>query len=69
FLSSTDTTTVFSAMAGVGVKKMLDGVSLELGYRFFYLGEGSLEPRTDQILDDLSTGPVYVNALMLTIGI
>jgi len=69
YLDSTDTTANFSAMAGVGVKKILKHVSLELGYRFFYLGEGSLEPRTDAILDDLSTGPVYVNALMLTVGI
>jgi hypothetical protein len=69
FLDSTNTTANFSAMAGVGVRKMLKDVSLELGYRFFYLGEGSLEPRTDAIFDDLSTGPVYVNALMLTVGI
>lgn len=69
FSGSDNHSTVYSAMAGVGVKINNLTFPLEFGYRFFYLGEGSLEPRTDQILDDLKTGKIYANALFVTLSL
>jgi len=62
--------TVFSAMAGIGLKFMvLQQYPLELGYRYFYLGQGSLHPRTNQILNNLKTGTNTAQALILTLSI
>jgi hypothetical protein len=63
------TTAVFSATAGIGVKfnNILVNGPIELGYRFFYLGQGDFNTRTNQLLDTLQTGNSYANALVLTI--
>jgi len=62
--------TVFSATAGVGIPfNNVPGSSLvELGYRFFCLGQGEFATRTNQILNSLKTGNSYANALVLTIS-
>lgn len=61
--------TVFSAMAGIGLKVIMGEIPVELGYRFFYLGEGSFNPRTSQILTKLQTGNNTAQAVILTISI
>ncbi len=63
------TNTVFSAMAGFGLKVMMGEIPVELGYRFFYLGEGSFNPRTNQILTKLQTGNNTAQAMILTVSI
>lgn len=62
---------VFSAMAGVGLKLTNLGTQapIECGYRFFYLGEGSFNKRTNQILNTLTTGPGYAQALICTVTV
>lgn len=62
------TKTVFSATGGIGVRinNVIDSLALELGYRFFYLGQGYLNQRTSQILDHLKTGNSYANAIVVT---
>ena len=61
--------TVFSAMAGVGLKlNWMKKFPVEFGYRYFYLGEGSFNPRSSQILNKLKTGDNTAQALMLTIS-
>lgn len=62
-------TAVFSAMLGVGVKFMVKQVPLEIGYRYFYLGEGSFKPVSDQVLNQLKTGNNTAQALLLTVSI
>ncbi|WP_237759376.1 hypothetical protein [Legionella parisiensis] len=64
---SRDLTAQFSATAGVHVKLnrvIRGGVPLECGYRFFYLGKGHFNSRTDQVTEPLSTGNTYANALI-----
>lgn len=61
-------TTVLSAMAGMGLKfTMMQQFSMELGYRYFYLGEGYFNPRTGLILNNLKTGNNSAQALILTV--
>lgn len=62
-------TTVFSAMLGIGVKFMVKQVPLEIGYRYFYLGEGSFKPVSDQVLNQLKTGNNTAQALLLTVSV
>lgn len=59
------TSTAFSAMAGLGfrINHVFGSAPLECGYRFFYLGQGQLKPRTDQILNNLETGQDYAHAV------
>lgn len=67
-----ETTSTFTAMAGLGFKFLNVGrspVGLEIGYHFFYLGEGQLNPKSDQVLDNLYTGSTFANALIFTISI
>lgn len=59
--------TVFSAMAGIGVKFCLNQIPLELGYRYFYLGEGEFKRRKPAIINKLKTGTISAQALMLTV--
>lgn len=61
----------FSAMAGIGLKLMnLPGQApLECGYRFFYLGEGSFNRQTNQLLTSLNTGTNYAQALLCTVTV
>lgn len=69
FLSNSQVT--LSAMAGIGLKltNSLNQASLECGYRFFYLGEGDFNPRTNQILNDLKTGNNYANAILCSVTV
>jgi hypothetical protein len=64
-------TTNFSATAGFGFRlnEIFDLAAMEVGYRFFYLGEGEFESHNSEVLSDLETGPVYVNALILSLAI
>jgi hypothetical protein len=61
----------FSAMAGIGLKlsPLLGQLPLECGYRFFYLGHGGFNSRTDQILNTLKTGNNYAQALVCTVTV
>ena len=60
------TVTRFSASAGVGIQinNAINGVPLECGYRFFYLGKGGLTKSSNQIINNLETGTIYANALL-----
>lgn len=63
------TTATFSATAGIGMKidHVFGAAPLECGYRFFYLGQGSFNKNTNQLLNTLSTGNNYANALMCAV--
>ena len=63
--------TVFSATAGIGVQfnNLFGAVPIEVGYRFFYLGQGDFNRRTDQILTILKTGNNYANALVVSLKV
>lgn len=63
------TTTAFSATTGIGIKfnHFLGLTPLECGYRFFYLGKGTLKPLSDQVLNKLSGGSNYANAVICSI--
>ena len=65
------TTAAFSAMAGVGVRinQVFGQAPLECGYRFFYLGQGDFNKLNNQILNNLSTGNSYANALLCSITV
>lgn len=62
--------TTFSATAGLGLRfKLTEQLPLEVGYRFYYLGQGYLTPRSNQVLNNLKTGTNYANAIVFTIAI
>lgn len=64
------TTTTFSGMVGIGLKfYVMDQLPLEVGYRFFYLGEGHFNARSDEILNNLKTGNITAQALLLTLSV
>ena len=65
------TTTTFTAMAGLGVKvnNVIGTAPLECGYRFFYLGQGNFSKQTNQVLNTLSTGNNYGNAVMCALTV
>ena len=65
-----ETSAAFSVTTGIGFKfnKLIPHVPLELDYRFFYLGQGTLRNVNDQYLDTLTTGNNYANTLMLSIN-
>jgi len=62
------TTVALSAMAGIGlhINNVFGHLPLEIGYRFFYLGQGSLVKPNNQFADTLNTGNNYANALMIS---
>ena len=63
-------TTTFSGMAGIGLKfYVMNHVPLEVGYRYFYLGEGDFKSRTPEILNKLKTGNNSAHALLLTLSV
>jgi hypothetical protein len=67
---SCHTSIAFSGMVGIGIKfKALGGVPMELGYRFFYLGQGQLYKRNPQLTSTLKTGYNYANALLISVFI
>jgi len=59
------TNVAFSAMAGAGVRvnNAFGKAPLVCGYRFFYLGQGSLHANNSALINSLKTGPVYANAV------
>lgn len=61
----------FSATAGLGwrIENFLGVCSLEIDYRFFYLGQGELKKVNSQVLNNLRTGNSYANALFLSISL
>jgi hypothetical protein len=65
------TTAAFSAMVGVGLKfnNVFGQAPLECGYRFMYLGQSHLKSLSDQVLNPLSTGQSYANALICSITV
>lgn len=65
------TSTAFSVTAGVGIKlhNIFGRAPLECGYRFFYLGKGQLNKLTKEVLNTLSTGNSYANALVCSITV
>jgi hypothetical protein len=65
------TSAVFSATAGVGFKvnNVIGSAPVEVGYRFFYLGDSRLARRTNQLLNSLKTGNSYAQALVVSITV
>lgn len=61
--------TTLSETAGIGLKfNLMNQLPVEIGYRFFNLGEGSFNPRTSLIMNKLKTGNNTAQAIVLTIG-
>lgn len=68
---SSHTSTTFSATAGFGVKinHVFGSAPLECGYRFFYLGQGTFNKTTRQVLNALNTGSNYASAILCSITV
>ncbi len=68
---SSQSRTQFATLFGVGLKsdKYLNNATLELGYRFFYLGNGSFSPNNPFVLTRFRTGPIYANAATLSVRV
>lgn len=68
---SGQTSMAFSATAAIGIKfnNVLGHVPLEVGYRFFYLGQGYLQKNNNQLTNTLNTGNNYANALVISISV
>jgi len=67
---SGQTSVAFSVTAGVGVKlnNVFGQLPLELGYRFFYLGQGNLNKVNSEVINTLNTGKNYANALVFSVS-
>jgi hypothetical protein len=67
---SSHSSVAFSTEAGLGIKfnNLVNRLSLEIGYRFFYLGRGYLKKNNDQLTSTLNTGNSYANALVISMG-
>lgn len=67
---SSTTSVAFSATLGLGwrINEIFNNISLEIDYRFFYLGEGRLKKNNSQIKNSLHTGNSYANALTFSIA-
>jgi opacity protein-like surface antigen len=67
---SSQTSVAFSATAGVGIRfnNVSGHIPIEIGYRFFYLGQGNLNKVSSQATNTLKTGNSYANALVITIS-
>lgn len=63
------TTAAFSAMAGIGIRmnNVFGRAPMECGYRFLYLGQGSFNKLSNQLINSLNTGNSYANALLCSI--
>lgn len=59
-----------SATVGLGwrISNLCEDYILEFNYRFFYLGQGELERKNDQLRNNLRTGHSYANALFVSIS-
>lgn len=68
---SSRTSTVFSATAALGIKfnNVFGKAPLECGYRFFYLGQGNFNKQTNQLVNTLTTGNNYANALICAVTV
>lgn len=66
---SSQTNVALSATVGVGIKfnHFFGNTPCELGYRFFYLGQGNLNTINNQITSTLYTGNNYASAIILSI--
>ncbi|WP_115705568.1 hypothetical protein [Legionella sainthelensi] len=64
-------TTSFSATVGAGIRlnNIVGQIPFECGYRFFYLGQGHLKRANDQIINNLTTGDTYANALVCAVTV
>lgn len=64
-----ETSAPFSATVGLGFRydRAFGPVSVEVGYRFFYLGNGSLKNVNTQAIGDLETGNSYANSFMISL--
>lgn len=62
---------VFSATAGLGwrINNVFGNHSIEIDYRFFYLGKGELKKVNNQVKNTLRTGNSYANAILFSISI
>ncbi|CEG57135.1 hypothetical protein [Legionella fallonii] len=65
------TTTTFSVTVGAGIQlaNVFGKAPLECGYRFFYLGQGRFDRKTEQLIDTLHTGDAYANAVLCAVRI
>ncbi len=65
------TRTDLSAMAGIGIKinHAFGTHPLECGYRFFYLGKGSLGINNHQVQNTLKTSSAYANAFICSVAL
>ncbi|WP_115710720.1 hypothetical protein [Legionella sainthelensi] len=64
-------TTSFSATVGAGIRlnNIIGQIPFECGYRFFYLGQGHLKRANDQVINNLTTGDTYANALVCAVTV
>src|SRR5262249_51268278 len=67
--TGSESTTTLSAMAGIGLRFNVMQFPLEIGYRFFYLGEGRFHANSPAIQNHLKTGNITAQALILTLSI
>ena len=58
----------FAASAGLALHfdNVIKGYPIDIGYRFFYLGNGQLSPRINLIQNSLQTGHVYAHSITLS---
>lgn len=70
YIFSGQTSTSFTAMAGIGVKfnHVLGAHPIECGYRFMYLGPADLKAVSPLVLSNLNTGHNYANAVLCGIS-
>lgn len=68
---SESTTINFAATVGAGIRfhDAPGQLPLELGYRFFYLGQGAYAINNSQVLSAIKTGDYYAHALVFTVTI
>jgi hypothetical protein len=59
----------FSATVGASLRfnNVIGQLPIELGYRFFYLGQGRFKVNNEQVLNSVKTGENYANALVCTV--
>ncbi len=68
---SPNTTATFTATIGASLKMHHDigQLPIEIGYRFFYLGQGYFKTNNNRVLNKLNTGNVYANAIFVSLSI
>lgn len=67
---SAHTATALSETVGIGIRinDVFGPIPLDVGYRFFYLGQGRFTTDNDQVLNTLNTGKMYANAIVFSIS-